>query len=498
MTVEVQAEVRNEKPKVAESFTDSEAGSQFPSDKEAFRTRLAAASNLEPSYEDDPFSAQRAFHTDEDYVDFRSMGWFKAGLIATAENIALGTLSFPSIFLRLGIVGGIVTTVLLGMLAYVTAWMQINFKLRHMGVMHFGDAGGVMFGKWGRRVLGFGMVVKSMGLAGSHVLVGQEALTSISSHAICNVWWGFLITVVSVLLSYNREWHKLWWMSFVSIGAILVASMITIVATGIQSPNVLEKGRAPIQWFATPQNPTLMDVIGGYTNILFAYGGNMAIFSFCSEMKNPNDFKKSFALSQLIATITYIIVGCTIYTFGGQYTVSPALTMTNSPVRITAYSISLITIMVSGILGANVGAKYLYVTFLRNSELLTSKSFKAQMYWMACVAFVWVVGFLVAELLPFFNAILTVVSSCFSVWFICGAAGMLYLYDHSPWFFGRKRDDDEEHPRSMSSWGVKTMIAIAVFTIIMSFATTPLGLYSAIETIIDGYSKGKFKHPFSC
>lgn len=48
-------------------------------------TRTSFAPALEPSYEVDPFSAQRDLHGDDDYVDFRSMGWIKAFLIATAE-----------------------------------------------------------------------------------------------------------------------------------------------------------------------------------------------------------------------------------------------------------------------------------------------------------------------------------------------------------------------------------------------------------------------------
>lgn len=340
-----------------------------------------------------------------------------------------------------------------------------------------------------------------MGLAGSHVLVGQEAITSISSHAICNVWWGLIITIVSILLAYNREWHKLWWMSFISVGAILVASMMTIIGTGIQSPSRLERaGKGPIHWYATPQNPTVMDVVGGYTNVLFAYGGNMAVFSFCSEMKKPNDFKKSFAVSQLFATICYVIVGGTIYSFGGQYTTSPALTMTSKALSTTSYSIALITIMVSGILGANVGAKYLYVSSLRNSDLLTSKSWRAQLVWMGMVAFVWIVGFLVAELIPFFNQLLTIISALFSVWFVCGGGGFLWLYDNSPWFFGIKREAEGEEPvhRAINTTGKRIMFCIAIFVIFISVVTTPLGLYSAIQGIIDGYSVGKFSHPFAC
>jgi hypothetical protein len=37
----------------------------------------------EESFDHDAFTAQHA--DEEDYVDFRSMGWLKAGLIATAE-----------------------------------------------------------------------------------------------------------------------------------------------------------------------------------------------------------------------------------------------------------------------------------------------------------------------------------------------------------------------------------------------------------------------------
>lgn len=35
-------------------------------------------------------------------------------------------------------------------------------------------------------------------------------------------------------------------------------------------------------------------------------------------MKNPNDFKKSYALVQIGSVIVYVLVGCLIYVFGGQ------------------------------------------------------------------------------------------------------------------------------------------------------------------------------------
>lgn len=60
-------------------------------------------------YDLDPFAIQEAQKAD-DYLEFRSLGWFKAGLLASAEFLAIGMLSYPSIFMRLGMVGGILAT----------------------------------------------------------------------------------------------------------------------------------------------------------------------------------------------------------------------------------------------------------------------------------------------------------------------------------------------------------------------------------------------------
>ncbi|KIR35488.1 hypothetical protein I352_01763 [Cryptococcus deuterogattii MMRL2647] len=426
-------------------------------------------------YDIDPFQAQRELKG-EDYVEFRTMGWIQAGLVSTAESIALGLLSFPSIFLRLGMVGGVITTVGAGILAYFTAWIMVDFKLKHPGVMHFGDAGGVLFGNWGRRILGIGLVLKSMGLAGSHALVGKQALSTLSSNAICSVWYALIVCIASVLMSVSREFGKLSLMSFISILAILIASGITIIATGIQDSSVLVRNDVPIAWHAVPTDPTLVDVIGGLTNVFFAYGGNMAVFSFCSEMKRPQDFKKSFIIVQGLGILSYTVVGATIYAFGGQYVTSPALTMTTRPVRITAYSIALVTIMISGIIAVNVGAN----------------AIKARLSWVGLVAFMWTVGFIIAELIPFFNQLLTIISSLFSVWFTFGLCGVMWFYDIHPLF--AKNDES----RALDTPMKKLLYICSIIAIVLSVATAPLGLYSAAESIKAGYSAGTFSHPFSC
>jgi hypothetical protein len=45
------------------------------------------------------------------------------------------------------------------------------------------------------------LINQAMGLAGSHVLAGEEALRSLSSNSICGVYWGLIVAVFSILVS---------------------------------------------------------------------------------------------------------------------------------------------------------------------------------------------------------------------------------------------------------------------------------------------------------
>jgi len=57
-------------------------------------------------------------------------------------------------------VGGVIATLGLAGLGYLTCWIMVDFKMRHMGVLNYGDAMGVVFGKWGKRFVGTGVVLK--------------------------------------------------------------------------------------------------------------------------------------------------------------------------------------------------------------------------------------------------------------------------------------------------------------------------------------------------
>ena len=141
--------------------------------------------------------------------------------------------------------------------------------------------------------------------------------------------------------------------------------------------------------------------------------------------------------------------------------------MATHTVVIIAYAFALVTIIISGVLGTNIGTKYLYVSTLRNSPLLTSKGLKAWLVWMAMTFFMWIIGFIVSQLIPFFNQLLTIISSLFSVWFIYGYTGFMWFYDNHPWCANYAGD---LQPRNVDGLFKKVLMATAILSVSESFS----------------------------
>lgn len=80
------------------------------------------------------------------------------------------------------------------------------------------------------------------------------------------------------------------------------------------------------------------------SNIIFAYAGHVAFFSFISEMKDPRDFAKTLYALQITDTTMYIVVAVVVYRYTGTAVASPALGSTGPVLRRVAYGIALPTV----------------------------------------------------------------------------------------------------------------------------------------------------------
>lgn len=108
-----------------------------------------------------------------------------------------------------------------------------------------------------------------------------------------------------------------------------------MIAIGIEAPDPRTQATTKVE-FAT--------AFGSVTNIIFAYAGHVAFFSFISEMRTPEDYPKTLFLLQGCDVTMYAIAAAVIYRYGGPDVSSPSLGSTAPMVQKVAYGIALPTV----------------------------------------------------------------------------------------------------------------------------------------------------------
>ncbi|KAI0647479.1 transmembrane amino acid transporter protein-domain-containing protein [Trametes meyenii] len=419
---------------------------------------------------------------DEDTAEikYRTMVWWKAAALMLAETVSLGILSIPSVFASIGMAAGIILVIGLGLIATATGYLYGSFKMRYPHVHNMADAGEIIAGPIGREVLGAAQVLFMVFICGSHVLTGLIAFDTITAGASCSVVWAAVTAIICLVLTLPRTLNGISYMSVVSFISILSAVLITMIGVGVAGYKGGVTAKADLH-FA----PAFLAV----TDIIFAYSGHVAFFTFIAELKEPKDFSKALYLLQISDTTLYLIIGIVVYAYAGDTTVSPALGNTGTILRKISYGIALPTIIIAGVINGHVCAKLVLIRIFRregvHSKHLTTHSWKGWLTWIAICSVVWAFAFVIAEVIPFFNDLLGVISAIFASWFTYGISGIF-------WFHLTPRAE------RWSTWSQRVKSIFWGFVIMMGGFIMVGGLYASINSIIDGYRSGGFPHPFTC
>jgi amino acid permease len=337
-----------------------------------------------------------------------------------AETVSLGILSLPSVLSTIGMVPGVLLIAGLGILATYTGYVFWQFKMAYPHVHNMADAGEILGGRIGREVGGAAQTIFLIFSMGSHVLTFTIAFNAITSHATCTIVWGVIGLVVFFLLTLPRTLKRVSYLSIISFVSIFGSVFITMIGVGV-SPPPNAKVHATI---AAPFAEAFLSV----TNIIFAYAGHVAFFSFISELKDPRDFPKGLFLLQFTDTLLYIIVAVVVYRYAGDQVTSPAIGTASPTVMKVGYGIALPTILIAGVIYAHVAAKYVYVRMFRGTKHMSRRTPLAVGSWVAITLTFWVIAFIIAESIPDFNDLLALISSVFASWFTYGLAGVFWLH----------------------------------------------------------------------
>jgi len=444
---------------------------------------------------------------DEGEIAYRTLKWWQAGMLMLAETVSLGVLSIPSVFAAIGFVGGILTVLLLGIFATYTGYNIGLFKKRYPGCNNMADAGMILGGPIAREFLGGAQIIFLVFIAASHTLTGQIALDTIAGQGkLCAVVWSVIIAAVSFFCTLPRTFK-----------GIAHLSIISFISASGDDRSLLTSadhgGRADHHDRPRCQRTSRPDRRGGDEQLrsglpgshercpydhfegsrlpatIFAYAGHAAFLQFISEMSDPGEFNKALVTLQVADTTVYLVVGIVVYVYVGSDVSSPAISNLGRTLARIAYGIAIPTIIIAGVINASVAAKLtMHRIYNRNgvpSVHFTHNTVKGWITWIGIVASIWILGFLLAEVIPFFSDMLSIIASLFASIFTWAISGIFWLHlnPRSTWF---------------SSPGRSALASVNLFLVVMGLFIMVAGLYASIQSISEGYTSGKFGTPFTC
>lgn len=417
---------------------------------------------------------------------FQRLGWKKLTICLIVEAIALGSLSVPSAFATLGMVPGVIMTVGLGLVAIYTSYVVGQVKLRYPHVEHYADAVRLIWGRFGYELCGAMFALFLILLVGSHALTGTIAFIRIvDSPGVCALVFSVVSAIILFLVALPPTFHDVAILGYIDFVSIIAAILVTIIATGINAHNQ-PGGLSAVDWQLWPaEGTTFYSAFLSTTNIIFAYSFAVCQFSFMSEMHTPKDYVKSIWALGLIEIFIYTLTGALIYAFVGQSVSSPALLSAGFTVSRVAFGIALPVIFISGSINGTVVGRYIINRAFPDSPIRFIHDAKAWTVWIVLIAGITIIGWIIAEAIPFFNALLGLISALF-------ISGFTFYFPALFWFQLVKEG------KWYQGWKNIVLSITNVVVLIIGLVVLVAGTYASVEDIIHQYSSGAVRGSFTC
>ncbi|KJZ73925.1 N amino acid transport system protein [Hirsutella minnesotensis 3608] len=477
------AQIYDRKPGIASDAPDyTKALSNHPSSEENVLGGSAIAGEVS-EFEERRGDLEKA-KSAEGAAHFKRLGWKRLTIVLIVEAVALGSLSLPKVFATLGMFLGVFLTISLGLIAIYTSHIVGQVKLKYPHVAHYADAGRLLMGKFGYELVGMMFVLQLTFLVGSHTLTGTIALGNMSNNAICSAVFGFISAIVLLLLAIPPSFAEVAILGYIDFASVLLAIGITMVATGVQR-SAKEGGMSSSDWSAWPKSDlTFSHAFISISNIVFAYSFCMCQFSFMDEMHTPRHYIKSIWALGIFEIVIYTLTGALIYAFVGSEVQSPALLSAGDTISKVAFGVGLPVIFISGSINTTVVGRYIHGRIYANSVVRFINTAKGWATWLAVISVITVVAYIIAEVIPFFDDLLSISSSLF-------VSGFTFYFPAMMWFKLLRE----------GSWFTRRNIILGLmngFCFIIGIVVLVCGTYASIADIIDKFKEGKVRGVFTC
>lgn len=428
-------------------------------------------------------------------IRYRTCSWPKTAALLFAEYICLAIMSFPWSYSILGLVPGLILTVVVAGLVLYTSLITWEFCLRHPEIRDVCDLGKMIF--WDSDVAFYltavMFILNNTFIMGLHFLVGAKWWNTITGHGTCTIVFSAVTAVISFGASLPRTFSTLAKLATFSALFTFVSVILAAIFSGLeQKPAGYPSLGEPIVRAIPDASLTFVSGMNAFMNISYTFIGQITLPSFIAEMKNPKDFPKALWTVTICEIIVFSLVGGVVYGYtGSQYMTSPAFgSLENELYKKIAFTFMVPTIIFLGVLYASVSARFIFFRVFDNSRHVTSHTAIGWIGWSLILAVLWIFAFIIAEVIPFFSDLLSLMSSLFDSFF-----GFIF------WGVAYYRMRRETYGRNFyKTRGLRGYFGfgfnIVLCLIGLLFLTA--GTYATVQSIVDGYKAASFGGPFSC
>ncbi|TGO33331.1 hypothetical protein BHYA_0252g00120 [Botrytis hyacinthi] len=312
--------------------------------------------NYPPSPEAKNETTTRTTTSAPQLIHFRSMTWLHCAFIMIAETISLGILALPSVLTTVGLIPGLLLIISMGTLAWYSGFLIHRFRTAYPSIISWADACSILLAPLGMPNVG-------------REMAGMAQIL-------------FLLFLMA---------------TFASIGTAVI---ITMISVGVRAPAEKTYSLWP------KKDLSLREAFLSVTNIVFAYAGHIAFFTFISELRTPSDFPKSLATLQIIEIALYLLSSILIYIYTGTSISSPALLSAGPFLSKIAFGIAIPTIVIAGVIFGHVASKYIFLRIFTGTAHAETRTNRGLMAWLGITGGVWVLAWIIGESVPGFNELL--------------------------------------------------------------------------------------------
>ena len=264
-----------------------------------------------------------------------------------------------------------------------------------------------------------------------HVLTGAEYLNTMTNHSVCTVGFSAIWAVISFICSLPRTFDTLSKLATISAFFTFLSVLLAAIFAGVEgethiqgynSPGGGKSGLptgSPLVLVIPAAGTTFVSGMNAFLNISYTFIGQITIPSFIAEMKNPKDFPKALWAVTIAEIIVFSLVGSIVYVYtGSQYNTAPAFgSLGDKLYKKLSFSFMIPTLIFLGVLYASVSARFIFFRIFEGSRHKGNHTVLGWSTWAGILAITWILAFVIAEVIPFFSDLLSLMSSLFDSFF---------------------------------------------------------------------------------